>query len=133
MAWFDQGTTRIYYEEYGTGDPVLLMPGFAGGIEDLSLLSQALSANHRVIAADLPGSGRSAPQPRAYTPTFYEDDAHTFIALLENLGAGPVHLIGYSDGGEVSLVMAGLKPKIARSVVTWGAMGFLDASGLPMM
>jgi len=132
MAWFDQGTTRIYYEEYGSGDPVLLMPGFAGSIDELSFLSQALSAHHRVIAADLPGSGRSAPQPRAYTSTFYEDDAHALIALLANVGTGPVHLVGFSDGGEVSLVIAGLKPEIARSVLTWGAKGFLDEGDLPL-
>jgi len=133
MAWFERGTTRIYYEEHGSGHPVLLMPGFAGSIEELSLLTQALASNHRVVAADLPGSGRSAPQPRAYTPTFYEDDAQTFIELLTDLGTGPAHLIGYSDGGEISLVMAGLKPGIARSVLTWGAMGFLETSQLPLL
>ena len=133
MAWFDRGTTRVYYEEYGSGDPVLLMPGFSGSIDDLAPLSRALSANHRVIAADLPGSGRSAPQPRPYTSTFYEDDARTFIALLENLETGPAHLMGYSDGGEVSLVIAGLKPDTARSVLAWGAMGCVDPSQLPIL
>ena len=41
--------------------------------------------------------------------------------------------MGYSDGGEVSLVMAGLKPEIARSVVTWGAKGSFAESGLPIL
>ncbi|MEA2575852.1 MAG: hypothetical protein QOH93_3150, partial [Chloroflexia bacterium] len=30
MAWFEHGTSRIYYEESGDGDPVLLLPGWAG-------------------------------------------------------------------------------------------------------
>lgn len=133
MAWFNQGATRVYYEEHGRGDPVLLMPGFTASIQELSQLSKALSAKYRVIAADLPGSGRSTPQPRSYTSTYFEDDARTFIALLAELKTGPAHLVGWSDGGEVGLVMAGLKPEIARSVVTWGAKGFMAAGDLPML
>jgi valacyclovir hydrolase len=130
--WFEQGKTRVYYEEEGTGVPLLLMPGFAGSIEDLADVRAALSPAYRVIAADLPGSGRSLPQPRAYARTYHTEDAGTFVALLEGLGTGPAHLVGYSDGGEVALAMAALSPGIARSVVTWGAMGFINESELPV-
>ena len=71
MALFEHGMSRIYYEEHGSGDSVLLLPGFAGSITDLSALREALAARYRVIAADLPDSDRSEPQPHAYTPTFY--------------------------------------------------------------
>ncbi len=71
MALFEHGMSRIYHEEHGSGDSVLLLPGFAGNITELSTLREALAARYKVIAADLPGSGRSEPQPRAYTPTFY--------------------------------------------------------------
>jgi len=126
MSWFEHSTSRIYYEEYGTGDPVLLLPGFAGSVEQLSALRETLAASYRVIAADLPGSGRSEPQPRAYTASYFEDDARSFAALLQHLETGPAHLIGFSDGGEVSLLMAALTPSVARSVVTWGAAGTLS-------
>src|SRR5262249_31392511 len=72
------------------------------------------------------GSGRSEPQPRAYTASYFEDDARSFAALLQHLETGPAHLIGFSDGGEVSLLMAALTPSVARSVVTWGASGTLS-------
>jgi len=131
MAWFEHNSSRIYYEEQGSGDPVLVLPGFAGSIEEFAALREALvAAGYRVIAADLPGSGRSEPQPRSYTATFYEDDARSFAALLQYLGSGPAHLMGFSDGGDISLLMAALLPDIARSVVTWGAAGVLnDPSG----
>lgn len=131
MAWFEHGTSRIYYEEQGSGAPVLVLPGFAGSIEEFSALRDALvAAGYRVIAADLPGSGRSEPQPRAYTATYFEDDARSFAALLQHLATGPSHLMGFSDGGEISLLMAVLTPGVARSVVTWGAAGVLkDPSG----
>ena len=131
MAWFEHGTSRIYYEEQGSGTPVLVLPGFAGSIEEFSALRDALvAAGYRVIAADLPGSGRSEPQPRTYTATFYEEDARSFAALLEHLATGPAHLMGFSDGGDISLLMAALTPAVARSVVTWGVAGVLeDPSG----
>ena len=131
MAWFEHNSSRIYYEEQGSGTAVLVLPGFAGSIEEFSGLRDALmAAGYRVIAADLPGSGRSEPQPRTYTATFYEDDASSFAALLQHLATGPAHLMGFSDGGDISLLMAVLTPGMARSVVTWGAAGVLnDPSG----
>ncbi len=127
MAWFEHNTSRIYYEEQGSGDPVLVLPGFAGSIEEFSTLREVLvAAGYRVIAADLPGSGRSEPQPRAYTATYFEDDARSFAALLQHLAIGSAHLMGFSDGGEISLLMAGQTNSVARSVVTWGASGTLS-------
>ena len=131
MAWFEHGTSRIYYEAQGNGAPVLLLPGFSGSLEEFAVLREALvAAGYRVIAADLPGSGRSEPQPRTYTATYYEEDARSFAALLQHLASGPAHLIGFSDGGEVSLLMAALMPDVVRSVVTWGSAGVIsDPSG----
>src|SRR5687767_2926539 len=126
MSWFEHGTSRIYYEEYGSGDPMLLLPGFSQSFEELSALRAALSASYRVIAADLPGSGRSEPQPRAYTASYFEDDAGSFAALLHYVNAEPAHLIGFSDGGDVALLMAVLSSRAVRSVVTWGAAGCLS-------
>ena len=116
MDWFEKGTSRIYYEEQGTGDPVLILPGFAGSIEEFAALRNALvTAGYRVIAADLPGSGRSEPQPRTYTATYYEYDARLFAAFLQQLATEPAHIIGFSDGGITSLLMAALAPGIVRS------------------
>jgi pimeloyl-ACP methyl ester carboxylesterase len=130
MAWFEHNSSRIYYEEQGSGTPVLVLPGFAGSIEEFSALRGALvEAGYRVIAADLPGSGRSEPQPRTYTATYYEEDAGSFAALLQHLATGPAHLIGFSDGGMTALLMAALTPGAARSVVTWGAAGTLSDPG----
>lgn len=129
MSWFEHGTSRIYYEDEGNGELVLLLPGFAGNISELSALKEALVGSYRVIVADLPGSGRSEPQPRAYTSTYLEDDARSFVALLHHLAVQPAHLIGFSDGGEVALLMAALTPVVARSVVVWGAAGALRDPG----
>ncbi len=131
MAWFEHGASRIYFEAQGSGDPVLVLPGLFGSIEEFSGLRDALvAAGYQVIAADLPGSGRSEPQPRAYSASYFEEDTHAFAALLQHLASEPAHLVGFSSGGEISLLMAALTPGVARSVVTWGAAGVLnDPSG----
>ncbi len=125
MAWFEDGTSRIYYEESGAGDPVLVLPGWGGSIDELVPLREALAPKFRVIAADLPGSGKSSPQPRTYTSTYYQDDARVFLAMIDAIGASPAHLVGFSDGGEYALLMAALRPDTVRSLVTWGSAGSL--------
>src|SRR4029079_3720986 len=84
------------------------------------------AARYKVIEADLPGSGRSLPQPRKFPVSYYEDDSRSFMALLHELDAEPAHLMGFSDGGELALLMAALNPAIARSVVAWGAAGSVN-------
>ncbi|MFZ0545507.1 MAG: alpha/beta hydrolase [Candidatus Promineifilaceae bacterium] len=134
MSWFDHGSAQIYYEEYGSGTPVLLLPGFAGSIEEFSVLKDALvKANYRVFAADLPGSGQSKPQPRLYPPTFYTDDARSFITFVEQVVMEPVHIAGFSDGGEVALLMAAIAPTAVRSIVTWGSSGVITEEHRPLI
>jgi valacyclovir hydrolase len=129
VAWFEYGPARIYYEEQGEGDPVLMVPGFTGSIEEFATLRQALVERYRVIAADPPGSGRSGPQPRLYSVDYYQEDADALAALLQHLDAAPAHLLGFSDGGEYGLLLAATKPQMARSVVAWGAAGVLHDPG----
>lgn len=129
MTWFTHGPSRIYYEESGSGDPVLLLPGITDNIGKHERLRDALAQRFRVIAADLPGSGRSGPQPRRYHADYYTEDALAFAALLHERGAIPAHVVGFSDGGEVALLLAALSPRTVRSVVAWGAAGVAHDPG----
>jgi valacyclovir hydrolase len=123
MTWYGPVGRQIHYEDAGRGDTVLLLPGWGGSIIELSRLRNELATGFRVVAADLPGSGRSQPQPRHYSPSYYLDDARTFLGLLDELEVEVAHLVGFSDGGEDALLMATLDPGRALSVVTWGAAG----------
>jgi valacyclovir hydrolase len=126
MAWYEHGKSRIYFEEEGGGDPLLLLPGWGGTIDDFGQLRRALASGYTVVAADLPGSGKSGPQPREYTASYYQDDATSLLALVDEVGKGPAHLLGYSDGGEYALLMAELGAGAVRSLVTWGAGGRIE-------
>ena len=111
----------MYYEEHGQGEAVLLLPGWGGSIAEFGQLRRELGTGFRVIAADLPGCGRS--EPRSYSADFYTQDARAFLALLDQLGVGAAHLVGFSDGGETALLMAALAPGRALSVAAWGVAG----------
>jgi pimeloyl-ACP methyl ester carboxylesterase len=123
--------TDLYYKEQGRGVPLLLLHGFAQRGADLAGVAGVLSAHYRVISPDLPGYGQSGPQPRHYTPDFYEEDARTMGRLLDALGAGRAHVVGFSDGGEVAVWQAILRPDQVISLVAWGVAGALDPAMLP--
>jgi valacyclovir hydrolase len=128
MSWFENEGHRIYYEESGTGDPLLLLHGWGGNLHELDAVRDALTSRYRVIAVDTPGCGRSTPQPREYTSSYYQDDSRAFLSLLGERGAAPAHIVGYSDGGEYALLMAEMQPVAVRSVAAWGAAAKVDMS-----
>jgi valacyclovir hydrolase len=122
-------TQTMYYQTFGAGDPVMIMHGWTDTSDDLRDLSDRLvAAGYRTILPDLPGYGQSVPPERDYTPTFYHDDAHMMGAFLRALGFSAenrVHVFGFSDGGEVALLMPIFHPDVVRSCVAWGAVGNL--------
>lgn len=128
MPYFENNGARIHYDVQGEGEPVLVMHGFTESALDLEELIDALALSYRVVAPDLRGYGRSEPKPRIYTPDFYTEDAHEMASLLRHLGIERAHIAGFSDGGEVALLMPILYPGIAHSVVEWGAAGTLQSS-----
>lgn len=70
------------------------------------------------------GYGESLPQPRDYPPDFYHRDALDMLALLDALNWPRAHLLGFSDGGETALIMAGLAPERFKTCLAWGAIGY---------
>ena len=122
FAELSTGAT-LHYEEWGTGEPLVFVHGLMDvpAVHYPALLGW-LSQGYRVIAPSLRGYGQSTPKPRDFPPDFYHRDARDVLALIDALKLGPVHLMGYSDGGEVALIAAGLRP--FESVVVWGAVGY---------
>jgi pimeloyl-ACP methyl ester carboxylesterase len=54
MSWFEHSPDRIYYEYDGTGETVLVLPGWGGSIEEFALIRKSLTAHFRVIAPTFP-------------------------------------------------------------------------------
>lgn len=117
---------KIFYETFGQGHPLLLMHGWTQIGRDLIDVAKALAADYRAILPDMPGYGRSVPPYRAFPPDFYHRDAVLMGGLLDALHVSNAHIMGFSDGGEVALLMPTLRPDLCRSVIAWGAIGLFD-------
>ena len=94
---------ELYYEETGSGPPLLLIAGLTGNTLGWAMLLPALAEFFHVIAFDNRGAGRSSAPPGPYTTREMADDA---AALLEHLGIERAHVIGLSLGGMIAQELA---------------------------
>ncbi len=105
---------KMYYETYGTGQPLILLHGGLDGIFDFAALIPPLAKTRQVIAVELQGHGHTADIDR---PLSYEAMADDIAALIKQLGLGKADLLGYSVGGEVALQTVIRHPELVRKVV----------------
>src|SRR5262245_22536541 len=93
----------IYYEEYGSGYPLLLIHG---GTLDHTMWEQHIPifAQHfRVIAPDSRGHGRTKNPLDRMTYRLLADD---MAALIQALGLDQPFVCGFSDGGQITMEIA---------------------------
>jgi valacyclovir hydrolase len=116
----------LFYEEFGAGAPAVLVHGWLGSPhDDVAEVTAWLTDNgYHTLGPTRRGYGESLPKPRDYPVDYLERDARDVLALLDALAWPRAHLIGFSDGGEVALIMAGLAPERFTSCVVWGAVGY---------
>lgn len=108
---------RLHFVERGDGPPLLMLHGNGSMIEDFetSGLVAAAARDHRVIAFDRPGFGRSGrPRGRHWTP---DAQADLLAEALERIGAPPVLALGHSWGTAVALALARRHPARVRGLV----------------
>jgi 3-oxoadipate enol-lactonase len=118
MPYFDGPSgsgLRIWYEEQGAGEPVVLIGGLSSTIETWGRLAELLADRYRVIRPDNRGSGRTRVErddgDRSMT-VFAADVLH----LLDGLGLDRVHLVGASMGGMIVQQFAVAWPQRLRSL-----------------
>lgn len=109
---------RLWVEEEGDGEPLLLLAGLGPAGSHVVFHPQftALTDQFRVIYVDLFGRGRSSG-PAALADITFADDVADVTALVETLGLGPVHLYGFSYGGLLAQALALNNASLVRSVV----------------
>lgn len=94
---------------------VLCVHGMTGDATNWTDLMAELTPEFDAVAVDLPGSGFSPP-PRTRRGYSITALAETVIELIETLDGGPVHLIGNSMGGAVSVRVAARRPDLVRTL-----------------
>jgi pimeloyl-ACP methyl ester carboxylesterase len=104
-------------------EPALYVHGLGGSGTNWTDLAHLMADRLDGEAIDLPGFGHSDPG-RRYTVAALSDRV---IRWIEHSGRGPVHLVGNSMGGAVSVRVAGTRPDLVRTLTLVSpAMPFLD-------
>ena len=93
---FTHDGIQLYYEVYGTGEPILLVHGGGGSIAVFKAQIEYFRHHYKVIAMDSRDQGRSGDSPDKIT---YEKMTDDLAALLDHLKTEPVYVLGWSDGG----------------------------------
>jgi len=122
-SFFDSDGVKIHYTVEGKGEPLLLIHGFLGSIQDQGRSFgdgiKNLSNNFQVISIDCRGHGQSE-KPHdldAYGMNMIEDQ----IRLLDHLKIKKAHVFGYSMGGAIAIGIVGFHPERVLSAIVGGA------------
>jgi 3-oxoadipate enol-lactonase len=105
---------RIYYEERGTGFPLLILLPLGCTINHLKSWVDEFSDRYRVIIADLRGGGQSQVTPGPYAIKLLSEDA---AALLDYLQIDKSHVAGMSLGGHIAQELTLLRPGLVDRLV----------------
>jgi pimeloyl-ACP methyl ester carboxylesterase len=105
---------RTWVDISGDGPPVLLLHGDFSPNDSTEPLAQALAAHFRVIALERRGHGRT---PDVEGPFGYGIFGADTIEFLEAEVDEPVHVVGYSGGGIIGLIVAMRRPDLVRKLV----------------
>lgn len=98
------------------GPPVVLLHGFPQSAAAWDAVWPALvAAGYRVVLPDQRGYSPGA-RPRGRRAYRMDLLAGDVAALVDRLGAGPVHLVGHDWGGAVGWALAGSRPELLRSL-----------------
>ena len=113
MPYTEHDNCRLYYEEHGSGDPVLFVAGLGGVATYWNPQVQAFARDFHVIVYDQRGSGRSDH----VEVNSVEQMAGDTIAVLDAIGLDSVHYVGHSTGGAIGQALAIDHPDRLRSLV----------------
>ena len=117
---------EIFYEETGTGDPLLLIAGFACDHTNWSRMIPMLASRHRVIVFDNRGVGQTSATNTPYSIRQMAEDA---AGLLDAIGLNRVHVAGHSMGGQIAQELALAQPERVRTLALLATCAKMDERG----
>lgn len=121
----NSGTIDLYYEDHGSGDPVILIHGYPlSGASWEKQIPVLLAAGHRVITYDRRGFGDSSQPTEGYNYDTFAEDLHKLVTYLK---LRDFSLVGFSmGGGEVARYLGKYGSKgVSQAVIISGVPPFL--------
>lgn len=112
-----------YYEEAGSGEPLVLIRGLGSDLQAWALQVPALAKHFRVITYDNRGAGRTSAPDKPYSIAGLADD---LAALLDDLKIAKASVLGYSMGGMIAQEFALKFPNRLEKLILLGTSASLD-------
>lgn len=105
----------MYYEIYGTGQPLVLIHGGGSTIQtSFGRIIPLLAVNHQVIGVELQAHGRTSDRNSELS---FEQDADDVAALLKSLDIARADIFGFSNGANTALQIAIRHPQLCRKII----------------
>ena len=112
--FIDLSDLRMAYTQYGNGPVLILLHGNSQSKKIFGRYQTEYFKNYHTIAVDSRGYGESVSIDNEYSIDQFSDD---IIRLCKVKNIKQAYLIGYSDGGNISLLLAKKAPQIFRKIV----------------
>jgi len=113
-SYVDAGGVHTWYDEHGTGRPLVLLHGGFSDASEFGANIPALAERFRVLTPERRGHGHT---PDITGPISYDLMAADTAVFLDTLGIAQAHLVGHSDGANVALLIALTRPDLADRLV----------------
>ena len=118
---------KMYYEQYGKGEPLLIIHGNGGSINNFLYQIPYFAKNYHVILADSRAQGKSVDHTDSLSYEMMADDLN---ALLDKLNLKSCYVIGWSDGGINGLLLAIRHPDKVKKLAVTGANLWPDSTAV---
>jgi len=126
--YYDIRGFKMYCESYGQGQPLLIIHGNGGSINNFVYQIPYFSQKYNVIIADSRAQGKSKDEGDSLS---YEMMADDYSALLSTLKIDSAYVIGWSDGGIEGLLLAIRHPEKVKKLAITGANLVPDTTAVP--
>jgi pimeloyl-ACP methyl ester carboxylesterase len=118
VGYIDVAGLRIWHEVSGAGDPVVLLHGaFSGALSFTAQTPVLTDAGFRVHVPERRGHAHSPDVEGPLTYSVMADDTIDYLGAVLD---GPAHLVGWSDGAVVGLLVALRRPELVHRLVLIG-------------
>jgi 3-oxoadipate enol-lactonase len=114
MPFVENLGARIFWDEQGSGAPLLLITGLGWPSGAWHRIRPILSKRYRTIAMDNRGAGQSDAGPMPYSITQMASDA---VAVLNSARVNTAHIFGFAMGGMTAQEFSLQYPKKVRSLI----------------
>src|SRR5689334_22541047 len=118
---------KMYYETYGEGQPLLIIHGNGGSINNFLYQIPYFSKEYKVVIADSRAQGKSTDTADSLSYEMMADDLN---ALLDSLHLDSCYVIGWSDGGINGLLLAIHHSEKVKKLAVTGANLWPDTSAI---